>query len=354
MTHHDDLCSHHLKSLQACPNADALEALRLELFGKSGLLTSMMKQLGGLSPEQRKSEGERLNVLKETLFSAWQERKRFFDAQALNLKLQQETLDLSLPATTQPGGRLHPITQAIQDIKAIFADFGFSVVEGPEVEDDFHNFTALNIPEEHPARQLMDTFYLPRLRDGRPLLLRTHTSSVQIRTLRASKPPLRILSLGRVFRSDFDITHTPNFHQVEGLVIEQGATMAHLKGYLMDFCRKFFAIDDLPLRFRPNYFPFTEPSAEVDIGCSRRDGTLRIGHGDDWLEVLGCGMVHPNVLKHCGLDPQEHQGFAFGMGIERLAMLKYGIPDLRAFYDADLRWLQHYGCSPFELPTGCP
>jgi phenylalanyl-tRNA synthetase alpha chain len=261
---------------------------------------------------------------------------------------------MTLPARPTHEGRLHPITQATQEICTILGDMGFEVVEGPEIEDDFHNFTALNIPEEHPARQLMDTFYLPGLRDGRPLLLRTHTSSVQIRTLLQRKPPLRILSLGRVFRSDFDQTHTPNFHQVEGLVIEKNITMAHLKGCLTEFCQAFFNVHDLPMRFRPNYFPFTEPSAEVDIGFSRAEGRLQIGPGDQWLEVLGCGMVHPNVLRHCGLDPDEYQGFAFGMGIERLAMLKFGIPDLRAFYEADQRWLMHYGYTPLDLPVACP
>jgi phenylalanyl-tRNA synthetase alpha chain len=248
-------------------------------------------------------------------------------------------------------GRIHPISQTIDEIIAIFGEMGFVVAEGPHIETDFHNFTALNIPPEHPARQEHDTFYLPERPDGSRLLLRTQTSPVQIRTMLAQQPPIRIIVPGRTFRADHDATHSPMFHQVEGLVIDRTTHMGHLKGCLIEFCRAFFGIDDVPVRFRPSYFPFTEPSAEVDIGCSRKGGELKIGPGGDWLEILGSGMVHPKVLQNCGVDPAEYQGFAFGMGIERVAMLKYGIPDLRTMYDSDLRWLRHYGFLPLDIPS---
>jgi len=258
---------------------------------------------------------------------------------------------VTLPVRAERAGHLHPISQTIDEIVAIFADMGFVLAEGPDVEDDFHNFTALNFPPGHPARDMHDTFYLPDRADGSRMLLRTHTSPVQVRSMLSLKPPIRVICPGRTFRSDYDMTHTPMFHQVEGLVIDETTTMAHLKGCLVEFCRTFFDVDDLPLRFRPSFFPFTEPSAEVDIGCSRKGGELKLGNYGDWLEILGCGMVHPNVLSACGIDPQRYQGFSFGMGIERIAMLKYGIPDLRTFFDADLRWLRHYGFLPLDMPS---
>jgi phenylalanyl-tRNA synthetase alpha chain len=256
-----------------------------------------------------------------------------------------------LPSRPHSDARLHPLSRTIEEVVAIFAEMGFTVAEGPDIESDYYNFTALNIPEEHPARQEHDTFYLPPDDEGKRKVLRTHTSPVQIRTMEASEPPIRIIVPGRTYRSDHDATHSPMFHQCEGLVIGDGIHMGHLKGCLIDFCRAFFGVDDLPVRFRPSYFPFTEPSAEVDIGCTRDGGGLKIGAGDDWLEILGSGMVNPRVLENCGYDPNKYQGFAFGMGIERIAMLKYGIPDLRTFYDSDLRWMRHYGFLPFDAPS---
>jgi len=268
------------------------------------------------------------------------------------LRLARERTDVTLPARERPQGRIHPVSQVTEEIVAIFADMGFTVAEGPDVEDDWHNFEALNIPPEHPARQMQDTFYLEsRDAQGQPLVLRTHTSPVQIRTMRAGKPPFRIIAPGRVYRRDYDMTHTPMFHQVEGLLIDRRTHMGHLKGCLTDFVRAFFERDDIPVRFRPSYFPFTEPSAEMDIGCRRSKDELVVGEGSDWLEILGCGMVHPKVLEAVGLDPEIWQGFAFGMGIDRVAMLKYGIPDLRTFFEGDLRWLEHYGFLPLEVPT---
>jgi phenylalanyl-tRNA synthetase alpha chain len=269
----------------------------------------------------------------------------------LDARLAEEAIDVSLPIRPEMAGRLHPITQTIDEAIAILGEMGFSVAEGPEIEDDFHNFTALNIPPEHPARQMHDTFYFPEKDDGSRNVLRTHTSPVQIRTMVSGEPPFRIIAPGRTYRCDSDMTHTPMFHQIEGLVIDESTHFGHLKGCLLNFLSAFFEVDDLPLRFRPSFFPFTEPSAEVDIGCAREGGELKIGAGRDWMEILGCGMVHPNVLKACDIDPDKYQGFAFGLGVERMAMLKYGIPDLRTFFDADLRWLKHYGFVPLEAPS---
>jgi phenylalanyl-tRNA synthetase alpha chain len=274
---------------------------------------------------------------------------------ALDARLMDERVDVTLPARPEARGAIHPVSQTVDEVIAILGEMGFAVAEGPDIEDDWHNFTALNIPPEHPARQEMDTFYLPGEAGedaaGLRRVLRTHTSPVQIRTMLQAKPPLRIIAPGRTYRCDSDATHSPMFHQVEGLVVDETTHMGHLKGCLIEFCRAYFGIDDLPVRFRASYFPFTEPSAEVDIGCTRAGGTLRIGHGDDWLEILGCGMVHPKVLANCGIDPQRYQGFAFGMGLERIAMLKYGIPDLRTFYESDLRWLRHYGFAALDVPS---
>ena len=331
---------------------DTLEAVRVRALGKKGAVTQRMKTLGGLDPEARKAAGQALNVLKDGLAAAIESRKAALADAALSARLARETVDVTLPARPAPVGRIHPISQTMEELLAIFGEMGFSVAEGPDIEDDFHNFTALNIPEEHPARQDHDTFYLPPVEEGGArMVLRTHTSPVQIRTMQSVEPPIRIIVPGRTYRADSDATHSPMFHQVEGLVIDQATHMGHLKGTLIDFCRAFFGIEDLPVRFRPSYFPFTEPSAEVDIGCSREGGQLKIGHGKDWLEILGCGMVHPKVLQNCGIDPARYQGFAFGMGIERIAMLKYGMPDLRPFYDSDLRWLRHYGFLPLDVPS---
>ena len=329
----------------------ALEEARVAALGKKGRITGLMKTLGGLSPEERRDAGAALNALKDEISAAIDARRRELERAALDARLEAERVDITLPARPEPRGHLHPISQTIDELIAIFGDMGFSVAEGPDIEDDFHNFTALNFPPGHPAREMHDTFYLPEGEDGTPRLLRTHTSPVQVRTMMRQKPPIRVIIPGRTYRSDHDMTHTPMFHQVEGLVIDESTHMGHLKGCLIEFCRAFFGIDDLPLRFRPSFFPFTEPSAEVDIGCSRKGGELKIGNYGDWLEILGCGMVHPNVIRNCGLDPDRYQGFAFGMGIERIAMLKYGIPDLRTFFEADLRWLRHYGFAALDMPS---
>jgi len=336
--------------IRQAASLDALEQARIAILGRKGRITELMKGLGGLAPEARREFGAALNRLKGEAEEAIAHATRRLEDAALRQRLAQERVDVTLPVRAEPEGRVHPLSQTIDEIVAIFGEMGFSVAEGPDIEDDFHNFTALNIPPEHPARQEQDTFYLPEHQGGRKVL-RTHTSPVQIRTMQKVKPPIRIIVPGRTFRSDHDATHSPMFHQVEGLVIDRVMHMGHLKGCLIEFCRAFFDIEDLPVRFRPSYFPFTEPSAEVDIGCSREGGGLRIGAGGDWLEILGSGMVHPKVLANCGIDPAEYQGFAFGMGIERIAMLKYGIPDLRAIYDNDLRWLRHYGFLPLDLPS---
>jgi len=310
-----------------------------------------LKQLGQIAPEKRKEEGQRRNVLKDEIGAAIEARRAVLEAQELEEKLKTDLVDVTLPSPPAAEGRVHPISQTIDEIVAIFGEMGFAVAEGPDIEDDFHNFTALNIPPEHPARQMHDTFYLPERADGSRLLLRTHTSPVQVRTMQRTPPPLRIIAPGRTYRCDSDMTHTPMFHQVEGLVVDETTHMGHLKGCIVEFCRAFFQVSDLPVRFRPSFFPFTEPSAEVDIGCSRKGGELKLGNYGDWLEIMGCGMVHPRVLDACGIDPKRYQGFAFGMGIERIAMLKYGIPDLRTFFEADLRWLKHYGFMPLEVPS---
>jgi phenylalanyl-tRNA synthetase alpha chain len=343
-----------LRQITAASDLDALERIRIAALGRSGAVTQLLKGLGALAPEERKARGAAVNKLKEQVEAALGAAKGRLEAASLEERLTRERVDVSLPVKAESEGRIHPISQTIDELIAIFGEMGFTVAEGPHIEDDFYNFTALNIPPEHPARQEQDTFYLMGADGTRPearKVLRTHTSPVQIRTMKAEKPPIRIIVPGRTFRSDHDATHSPMFHQVEGLVIEKNIHMGHLKGCLIEFCRAFFDIDDLPVRFRPSYFPFTEPSAEVDIGCSREGGGLKIGAGADWLEILGSGMVHPKVLANCGLDPAEYQGFAFGMGIERIAMLKYGIPDLRTFYDSDLRWLRHYGFAALDIPS---
>jgi phenylalanyl-tRNA synthetase alpha chain len=340
-----------ITELATCDSLDSLENLRIHYLGKQGTITSQMKLLGGLPEAERKSFGAAVNEVKQQATSAIEQKKEALEAAAITERLRSETLDITLPIRSERTGTIHPISQAIEEITAIFASMGFTVAEGPNIEDDFHNFTALNIPANHPARQMHDTFYLPDDNNGNKVVLRTHTSPVQIRTMETTKPPYRIIAPGRTYRCDSDMTHTPMFHQVEGLLIDKHITMAHLKGCITDFIRTFFENDNVPVRFRPSFFPFTEPSAEVDIGCSRENGELKIGAGKDWLEVLGCGMVHPSVLRNVGVDPDEYQGFAFGLGVERLAMLKYNIADLRTFFDADQRWLHHYGFSAFDIPS---
>lgn len=330
------------QEIDQCDSLKALEDMRVRLLGKSGEITQMLKTLGTLDADQRREKGAEINQLKEAIHLSLEERRTHLATQALQDKLTAETVDVTLSTRPELVGTLHPITRTIEEITNYFAKAGFSVAEGLDIEDDYHNFTALNIPEHHPARQSVDTFYL----NAEKMLLRTHTSSVQIRTMKATQPPLRILSLGRVYRNEFDATHTPMFHQVEGLVVDKGIHMGHLKSTITDFLRHYFGIADLPMRFRPSFFPFTEPSAEVDIGCSREGGALKIGTGKDWLEILGCGMVHPKVLMNCGIDPEVYQGFAWGMGLDRISMLKYGLPDLRPFFEGDIRWLKHYGFSP--------
>ena len=356
-----------LSSIQSAADTATLEAARVAALGKKGKLTELMKGLGSLDADARKAQGQALNQLRAAIEGALTAKKEALDAAALDQKLAAERIDVTLPPRPMPQGRIHPLSQCMEEVAAIFGEMGFTVVEGPDIESDWHNFTALNIPPEHPARQMHDTFYLaaggedaPHLHEGAMVgesperairLLRTHTSPVQVRTMLSQKPPIRILVPGRTFRKDSDMTHTPMFHQFEGLVIDEATHMGHLKGCLIDFCRAYFEVDDVPVRFRPSHFPFTEPSAEVDIGCSRKGGELKIGAGDDWLEILGCGMVHPNVLEMCGVDSKKYQGFAFGMGAERISMLKYGIPDLRTFFDADIRWLRHYGFVPLDVPS---
>jgi len=340
-----------LRLIKAAASRDALEQARVAILGRKGRVTELMKGLGALDPDARRERGAALNRLKDEVEEAIGHATRRLEDEALRQRLAGERVDITLPVRAESDGRIHPLSQTVDELVAIFGEMGFGVAEGPDIEDDFHNFGALNIPPEHPARQEQDTFYLAAQPDGSRKVLRTHTSPVQVRTMLNAKPPIRIIAPGRTYRSDHDATHSPMFHQVEGLVVDKATHMGHLKGCLVEFCRAFFDIDDLPVRFRPSYFPFTEPSAEVDIGCSREGGGLKIGPGGDWLEILGCGMVHPKVLANCGIDPAEYQGFAFGMGIERIAMLKYGIADLRAIYDNDLRWLRHYGFLPLDIPS---
>jgi phenylalanyl-tRNA synthetase alpha chain len=344
-----------LAAIAAAPDLEALERIRIAELGRKGRITQLVRGLGSMDAEARREAGAALNVLKDEIATVLDARRRDLAAATLEARLTQDRIDMTLPARPEAAGVIHPLSQTIDEVVAIFGEMGFRVAEGPDIETDWHNFGALNIPPEHPARQEMDTFYLPGTsegeRDGGRLVLRTHTSPVQIRTMQETPAPLRIIAPGRTYRSDSDATHSPMFHQVEGLVVDETTHMGHLKGCLIEFLRAFFAIDDLPVRFRPSYFPFTEPSAEVDIGCSRAGGTLKIGHGADWLEILGCGMVNPKVLANCGIDPGRFQGFAFGMGIERITMLKYGIPDLRTFFESDLRWLRHYGFAALARPN---
>ena len=340
-----------LAAIKAAGDLAALDAVRVAELGKKGRVSGLMKTLGKMSPEERQEVGPKLNALKERVAAAVEARKAVLEDEALEAQVAAEKIDLTLPARPEPVGALHPVMQVFEEIAAIFGDMGFAVAEGPDIEDDWHNFTALNFPEGHPARETHDTFFMSPGRDGTQKLLRTHTSPVQIRTMVEEKPPIRIIAPGRVYRNDWDATHTPMFHQVEGLVIEEGIHMGHLKGCLIDFVKAFFEVDEVEARFRPHFFPFTEPSAEMDVKCERSGGQVRIGEGEDWMEILGCGMVHPNVLRNCGIDPDVHQGFAFGVGVDRLAMLKYGMPDLRPYFEADPAWTRHYGFRPWLTPS---
>lgn len=351
----DDLRDKYLAAIAAAGDEPTLEALRVQALGKKGEVALMMRELGKMSQEERLVAGPKLNALKDEINSALAGMKAALGDAALEARLKDEWLDVTLPgrSAARPAGTVHLVSQVTEEVTAIFADMGFAVAEGPQVESDFYNFDALNIPPHHPARQEFDTFYMHRAEgdDRPPHVLRTHTSPVQIRAMEKSGAPIRVIAPGRVYRSDYDQTHTPMFHQIEGLAIDRDISMANLKWVLEEFFAAFFEIDGIKTRFRASHFPFTEPSAEVDIQCSWVDGQLRIGEGDGWMEVLGSGMVHPKVLQAAGVDPAQWQGFAFGIGIDRLAMLKYGAPDLRAFFDSDLRWLRHYGFSALNVPT---
>ena len=342
-----------LGEIAAANDEVALEGVRIAAMGRNGSVSALLKTLSAMTPEQRRERGPLINGLKDRVNAAIAARKDEMGKAALDARLNTETLDVTLPVAEPPAetGRIHPVTQVTDELTAIFADMGFSVAEGPDIETDDYNFGKLNFPEGHPARAMHDTFYFGPQPDGSRLLLRTHTSPVQIRTMLAKRPPIRVIIPGRTYRSDSDQTHTPMFHQVEGLVIDRSSHLGHLKWILQEFCKGFFEVDQVRMRFRPSFFPFTEPSLEVDIQCRRDKGEIRFGEGEDWMEILGCGMVHPNVLRNCGLDPDTYQGFAWGMGIDRIAMLKYGMPDLRPFFEADVRWLTHYGFRPLDFPT---
>jgi len=336
-------------------NLAALEDVRVHALGKKGVVSGQMKTLGKMSPEERKEMGPALNGLKTRIADAIENKKSALEEAALDARLASEKVDVTLPVAPEAEGSVHPISQVMEELVAIYSAMGFDVAEGPDIEDDFHNFTALNFPPDHPSREMHDTFFFHEKDDGEGnrsrKVLRTHTSPVQIRTMMTRKPPIRIIIPGRTYRCDSDQTHTPMFHQIEGLVIDQESHMGHLKGVLEESIKAFFEIDALETRFRPHFFPFTEPSAEMDVKYERAGNEVRIGQGEKWMEILGCGMVHPNVLRNCGLDPDEYQGFAWGMGVDRLAMLKYGIPDLRDFFASDARWLSHYGFDALDMPN---
>ncbi|MFD1880203.1 phenylalanine--tRNA ligase subunit alpha [Paracoccus pacificus] len=353
MTEVDTLRSTYLDRIAAAGDETALEQVRLSALGKKGEISGLMKELGRMTPEERQTRGAALNRLRDEVDAALRARREGLENAALDQRLKSEWLDVTLPGRPRPRGTIHPVSQVTEEVTAIFADMGFAVAEGPQIESDWYNFDALNIPPEHPARQEHDTFFMHRDPgdDRPPHVLRTHTSPVQIRAMQATGAPIRVIAPGRVYRMDMDQTHTPMFHQVEGLAIDRNISMAQLKWTLEEFCRAFFEVPSVELRFRASHFPFTEPSAEVDIRCSWEGGTLKIGEGNSWLEILGSGMVHPKVLKAGGIDPEQWQGFAFGMGIDRIAMLKYGIPDLRAFFESDLRWLRHYGFAAGDVPS---
>ncbi len=355
-----------LSDIKAVKDKNALEQLRVGTLGKKGSVSALLSTLGKMSPDERKIMGPKINALKQQVAKEIETRQTELKAIELELRLKSEKIDISLPLQPAPTstGRIHPVSQVIDEISAIFSGMGFSIAEGPDIETDELNFTALNFPPDHPAREMHDTFFFEPDENGERKLLRTHTSPVQIRTMRKAnkkpeadwitstiEPPIRVIMPGRTYRCDSDQTHTPMFHQVEGLVIDKVTHIGHLRWVLEEFLKSFFEVDNIKIRFRPSFFPFTEPSMEVDVQCDRSGGEMKIGQGTDWLEILGCGMVHPNVLRNAGLDPDVYQGFAFGMGIDRLAMLKYGMADLRAFFDADVRWIEHYGFRPLDMPT---
>ena len=342
-----------MAAIDSADTLDALEAVRISALGKQGSVSALLKTMGAMSPDERQTQGPIINGLRESVTAALAAKKAALETAELNRRLASEYVDMTLPAPETPRGTVHPVSQVMDELAEIFADMGFAVAEGREIEDDRHNFTALNIPETHPARAMHDTFYFPdeMAREGSKMLLRTHTSPVQIRTMTSQEPPIRIIAPGRVYRSDSDATHTPMFHQIEGLVIDKGIHLGHLKWTLETFLKAYFEREDVVLRLRPSYFPFTEPSVEVDVGYSMVNGKRVIGGSEGWMEVLGSGMVHRKVIEACGLDPDIWQGFAFGTGVDRLAMLKYGMDDLRAFFDGDNRWLQHYGFDALDVPT---
>jgi phenylalanyl-tRNA synthetase alpha chain len=342
-----------LEAIAAADDATALESVRVAALGKRGSVSVLLGGLGALSPDLRKQQGAVINAIKDRILGALQDRRAILREAALANSLARDALDVTLPIQ-ESGislGRIHPISQVVDELIAIFADMGFLIAEGPDIETDDYNFGRLNFGPDHPARDMHDTFFFSPNATGERKLLRTHTSPVQVRTMLSQKPPIRVICPGRTYRCDSDQTHTPMFHQVEGLVIDTTAHLGHLKWILEEFCKAFFEVPQVRMRFRPSFFPFTEPSLEVDIQCRRQGGEIRLGEGDDFLEILGCGMVHPNVLRNCGLDPEIYQGFAWGLGIDRIAMLKYGMPDLRPFFEADVRWLAHYGFRPLDLPT---
>jgi phenylalanyl-tRNA synthetase alpha chain len=353
MTDLSQLESEILNQIAAASDEATLESVRVAALGKKGSISALLATLGKMSPEMRKTEGAKINLAKDAITQALAARREILKSAGLDARLASETIDVTLPLRDPPAesGRIHPLSQVMDELTTIFADMGFAIAEGPDIETDDYNFTKLNFPEGHPAREMHDTFFFNPKPDGSRMLLRTHTSPVQVRTMLTQKPPIRIVCPGRTYRIDSDATHTPQFHQVEGLVIDKGSHLGHLKWILHEFCKAFFEVDHINMRFRPSFFPFTEPSLEVDIQCRRDKGEIRFGEGEDWLEILGCGMVHPNVLRACNIDPDVYQGFAWGMGIDRIAMLKYGMPDLRQLFESDVRWLNHYGFKPLDVPT---
>ena len=340
-----------LDAIAGAADEAALEALRVSALGKKGTVSELLKTLGAMTPDERKERGALFNALRDRVASAVAARKVVLEEQALNARLAFECVDVTLPPRPEAAGTVHPVSQVLDEVTAIFADLGFAIAEGPDVEFDDYNFTKLNIPPDHPARQMHDTFYVGRQADGSRHVLRTHTSPVQVRTMLKQKPPIRIVSPGRTYRVDSDATHSPMFHQFEGLVIDEVTHLGHLKWVLEEFCKAFFEVDNVEMRARPSFFPFTEPSVEWDLRCDRSGGQIKFGQGNDWLELAGSGMVHPRVLENCGIDSKRYQGYAFGGGIDRLAMLKYGIPDIRSFFESDLRWLRHYGFAALDIPT---
>src|SRR6266704_3832902 len=353
MTDLAKLESHILSQIAAAGDEAALEAVRVAALGKKGSISALLATLGKMSPDERKTQGAAINLAKDKVTQALAARRELLKSAALDARLASETIDVTLPLreAVAEQGRIHPLSQVFEEVNVIFADMGFSIAEGPDIETDDSNFTKLNFPEGHPAREMHDTFFFNPKQDGSRMLLRTHTSPVQVSTMLSQKPPIRIICPGRTYRIDSDATHTPQFHQVEGLVIDKGSHLGHLKWILHEFCKAFFEVDHINMRFRPSFFPFTEPSLEVDIQCRRDKGEIRFGEGEDWISTSSDGSVNPNVLRNCGLDPDQYQGFAWGLGIDRIAMLKYGMPDLRPFFEADVRWLSHYGFRPLDWPT---